>query len=227
MKIVLKIGGSIVMPKEVDVNYVKKLAAKLKEWAKKHELVVVVGGGRLSREFGELGRKLTKEEDYLDLIGIYASRLNASLLVAALEGAACPAIPRSELEFLDVLRKFPGKIIICGGFRPKQRTDAVSVELAKIWNADYVIKGTNVNYVYTKDPKKYKNAKPVKKLTFSELKQYAEQEHKANMPTIMDMASANIVAREKVEVIILNGKDLKNIEKVLDRQKFKGTVIGY
>ncbi len=215
------------MPKQVNVNYVKKLAEKLKEWKKRHEIAIVVGGGKLSREFGEIGRKITDDEDYLDLIGIYASRLNAALLIAALGNSACPVIPRSELEFLDVLRKFPEKIIVCGGFRPRQRTDAVSVEIAKEWGADYVIKGTDVNFVYTKDPKKHKGAKPIKQLSFEEIKEYAEQEHKANQPTIMDMASARIVAKEKIKVIVLNGTDLKNIESFLERQKCKGTRIGF
>lgn len=84
MKIVLKIGGSILMPKEVDVNFIKKLAAKLTQWAKKHEIAVVIGGGALSRDFDKIGRKITKDEDFLDLLGIYASRLNAALLIAAL-----------------------------------------------------------------------------------------------------------------------------------------------
>ena len=97
MKIVLKIGGSIIMPKQIDVNFIKKLAAKLSQWAKRHEIAVVVGGGALSREFDKIGRKFTKDEDYLDLLGIYASRLNAALLVAALGNSACPVIPRSEV----------------------------------------------------------------------------------------------------------------------------------
>ena len=149
------------------------------------------------------------------------------MIVAALGNSACPVIPRSELEFLDVIRKFPGKIIVCGGFRPRQRTDAVAIEIGKEWNADYVIKATNVDYVYTKDPNKHKDAKPIKSLGYEELKEYADQEHKANQPTIMDMVSAQLAAKERVKVIVLNGKNLNNIEKILERENFKGTRIGF
>ena len=227
MKIVLKIGGSIIMPKQIDVNFIKKLAAKLSQWAKRHEIAVVVGGGALSREFDKIGRKFTKDEDYLDLLGIYASRLNAALLVAALGNSACPVIPRSEVEFLDMTLKFPQKVIVCGGFRPKQRTDAVAVEIAKVWSADYVIKGTNVDYVYDKDPKKNKNAKPIKQMSFDDLRKYADQTHKANQPTIMDFVSAGMIASDRIKVAVLNGKNLENIEKFLNREECKGTKIGF
>lgn len=227
MKIVLKIGGSIIYPKEVDVNFVKKLAEKLAQWSKRHEIAVVVGGGALSREYDKIGRRLTDDEDYLDLLGIYASRLNAALLVAALGNAACPAIPRSEVEFLDLLLKYQQKVIVCGGFRPKQRTDAVAVEIAKVWSADYVIKGTNVDYVYDSDPKKNKKAKPIKAMSFQDLQKYSDQTHKANQPTIMDKVSAGLIASDRIKVAVVNGKNLENIEKFLNRQDFKGTKIGF
>jgi len=227
MKVVLKIGGSILMPKQFDVNFAKRLAAKLKLWEKKHEIAVVVGGGALSREFDKIGRKITKDEDYLDLLGIYASRLNAVLLIAALGDSACPVVPRSEAEFLDLLLKYHQKIVVCGGFRPKQRTDAVAVELAKVWSADYVVKGTNVDYVYDSDPKKNKDAKPIKQMSFDDLRKYADKAHKANQSTIMDFVSAGIIANERIKVAVLNGKNLGNIGKFLNRENFKGTTIGF
>ena len=215
------------MPNEVDVNFIKKLATKLTQWIKKHEIAVVIGGGALSREFDKIGRRITKDEDFLDLLGIYASRLNAALLIAALENSACPVIPRSEVEFLDLVLKYQQKVIVCGGFRPGQRTDAVAVEIAKVWNADFVIKGTNVDYVYDKDPKKNKNAKPIKEMSFDDLQKYADQTHKANQSTIMDLKSAEMIANEHIRVAVLNGKNLENIEKFLNRQEFKGTRIGF
>ena len=227
MKVVIKIGGSILVPKEFDTAFAKKLAEKLKEWSRKHEIAIVIGGGKLSREFGEIGRKITDDEDFLDLIGIYASRLNAAMVIASLGNSACPVIPRSEIEFLEASDKFKGKIIVCGGFRPKQRTDAVAVEVANEWKADFVIKCTNVDYVYNKDPNKHKDAKPIKELSFEEIKEYADKEHRANQPTIMDAVSAAMIAKEKVKVAVLNGKKLENIEKFLNREDFKGTRIGF
>ena len=87
------------MPKGVDINFAKKLAAKLMLWTKKHDIAVVVGGGALSREFDKIGRKITKDEDYLDLLGIYASRLNAALLIAALVTLPAPLSRAQKLSF--------------------------------------------------------------------------------------------------------------------------------
>lgn len=222
MKAVLKIGGSIFEPSNFNL-----LASKITEWSKEHQLCVVIGGGKLSRDYGSMGRNFTQNEDRLDLIGISAARLNASLLIAALGEKACIEIPRSEEEFLRLVKTYPGEIIVAGGFRPGQRTDAVAVEIANAWKADIVIKATDVDYAYDKDPNEFEDAKPIEKMTFEELTKLADQEHKANKPTIMDKIAAELLTQNKIKVAVVNGKDLGNVENVLSGKDFKGTKIGF
>lgn len=229
MKVVLKFGGSIFAPPEgVDLEFMKSTAEHVKRWIQNHEVAIVVGGGKPSREYGELGRQLTDKEDLLDWIGIMSARLNASLFIAAMGDSACPEIPRSEEEFTGINQKYPGKIIVSGGFRPKQRTDAVAVEIAKEWNADLIIKGTNVDYVYDKDPNKFDDAKPIKEISTEELqKMVSADEYKANAPTIMDRTAASILLEGGIKTIVVNGQDLDNIENILDGKEFKGTKVGF
>ena len=229
MKAVLKFGGSIFMPESgVDIEFIRETATFLAAQSQTHELAVVVGGGKISREYGKIGREFTSDEDKLDMIGILGARVNASVLITALGDLACSEIPRSEEEFSELLEKYPGKIIISGGFRPRQRTDAVAVEIAKTWGAKLVVKGTDVDYVYDKDPDEFKDAKPLKKLTFKQLQELGESEHtSANSPTILDSKAGEILVNNKIKVAIVNGKDLNNIGKILSNESFKGTQIGF
>jgi uridylate kinase len=222
MRVVLKIGGSV-----SELDNLRTLAGYIKSWKEKHEIAVVVGGGKISRELDELGRKVTAKEHLLDLLGIYAARVNATLLIAALEEDACPEIPKSEVEFQALLKKYPEKTIIAGGFKPGQRTDAVAVQIALDWNADLVVKCTNVDYVYDKDPNEFSDAKAIEKMSFEELQKLADPKHSANKPTIMDKVAAEILVKNRIKLAVVNGKDWDNVEKVLSNQEFKGTRVGF
>jgi len=228
MKVVIKLGGSVFIQEGLNKALLIKLVTKLKEWSTNHEIAVVVGAGELNRKYADVCREFTKNEDLVDLFGIHVARMNASILIAALDGLACDNIPRSEEEFLVLAEKNPSKIIIAGGFRPKQRTDAVAVEIAKAWGADLVIKGTNVDYVFDKDPNKSEDAKPIKEISYAELEKMVNVgEFKAASPTIMDRTAAGILVKEKIKVVILNGSDLENIGKVLAGEDFNGTKVGF
>lgn len=228
MKVVFKLGGSIFAPKKIDTAFLKKLVSKIFEFSQKNEIAIVVGGGSLSREYDKLGRIFTQNEDLLDLIGIFAARLNAALLTAALGKNAAAEIPRNEKEFLRIAKKSPGKIIVAGGFRPRQRTDAVAVEIAKAWHANLVIKGTDVPCVYDKDPKKYKNAKPIKNISYEELLRIArESTQRANKPVIMDLEGAKILRKNRIKLAVVSGSDLANLQKVFEGKEFRGTRVGF
>jgi len=228
MKAVLKFGGSIFMPKSgADIEFIKEISTFLATQIQTHELAIVVGAGKFSRECGKLGREFTQDEDRLDMIGIIGARLNAAILIAAIGDHACPEIPRSEEEFLELVKKYPDKIIISGGFRPRQRTDAVAVEIAKTWGAKIVVKGTDVDYVYDKDPDEFKDAKPLKEISYTELQNLSDQHHVANAPTIMDSKAAKILLEKKIKVAVVNGRNLDNIVKILEGEKFRGTKIGF
>ena len=229
MKVVLKFGGSIFMPESgADTEFIRELCMFLATHRENHEFAIVVGAGKYSREFAKICRNFTADEDRIDMVGIMVARLNAAILSSALGEIACPEIPRSEAEFLELAKKYPGKIIICGGFRPRQRTDAVAVEIAKVWGGKMVIKGTNVDYAYDKDPNKCEDAKPLKKITFSELRKIGDQEHaQACAPTIMDSKATELLVQEKIKVAIVNGRNLENIAKILAGEKFTGTRVGF
>lgn len=227
MRAILKFGGSILAPDGIDTELLNELVSKIHSWRKDNELALVIGAGKLSREYCEMGRDFTSDEMLLHRIGIMVARLNASVVIAVLGDAACPEIPRDEQEFLQLADRYPGKIIVSGGFQPGQRTDAVAVEIAQAWGAELIIKATNVDYAYDKNPSENQDAKPLESISFEELKTLGDDASMAGAPTIMDGVAAKLLTESKIKVAIVNGRNFPEIEKALYGKDFKGTRVGF
>jgi len=217
--IALSVGGSILD----DVDYVGKLASVLKKISKKNKLYIVAGGGKNARKYIDACRKLGANESFLDDVGIDATRLNAKLLIAAL-GSAYPKPAKDFDEAIIGGKSFP--VVVMGGTHPGHTTDAVTAMLAERTNADKLIIATNVDYVYTADPKKYKNAKMLKKLTADRLIEITSNtSSSAGSKSVIDPLGAKIIARSKIKTFVINGKNLNALKNVVENKNFVGSVI--
>src|SRR2546426_5719804 len=87
-KVVVSLGGSVLVPGDDDARYLRSLAGLLRDVSMRVKLFVVTGGGRIARYYIETGRSLGIGERTLDEFGIAVTRLNARLLAAALAGRA-------------------------------------------------------------------------------------------------------------------------------------------
>jgi uridylate kinase len=224
MKIVISVGGSILVPDEVDLSYAKYMGALVNELSVKHQVAIVTGGGRLARKYIEAARKFGASEIYCDLIGIKATRLNASLL-AAIIGKKALVEPPTEFSQAAEALSF-GKIVVMGGTHPAHSTDAVAALLAEYVRADILINASNVAGIFDKDPKKHKDAKMHKKISVADLvdmvKSYPSG---AGQYELVDILAAKIIQRSKIKTIFLNGRDLDNMKNAIDGKKFVGTII--
>jgi len=161
MIFVYSLGGSILAGR--DAKSLQEYAQALKELANEHQIFVVVGGGRIAREYIEKARALGASEAFCDMIGIGATKLNSALLVAALGDAAPQEIPDSYAQAACLAR--PGRIVVMGGLAAGQTTDAVSALLAEYVHADKLVVATSVDGVYTADPEKDPAAKKLERMT--------------------------------------------------------------
>jgi len=226
MKIVISVGGSLLYKEDnFDYEYAKKFSKFILELSKKHKIILVTGGGKLARKYIELARKSNANEAICDLIGIEATRINAYLLSAIIGKKANFYIPKN---FIDAIKEFEKRnIVVMGGTTPGHSTDAVAAILSEYVNADLFINATNVNGIYNKDPKKYKDAKMYKTLNIKKLidmlKDYSLN---AGKYELMDIVAAKIIQRSKIKrCIFLNGKNLKNFRNAINGKKFVGTTI--
>ena len=138
-KFVLDLGGSIVCPDEIDINFLKKFCVFLKKEVKRgNKFVIMVGGGRVCRQYQIAAAKITKVLDTdKDWIGIHATRVNAHLLRTIFRKEAHPVVFDTRFK-LKGFGKY--SIIIASGWEPGCSTDFDAIQIA----VDFKIKETIV-----------------------------------------------------------------------------------
>lgn len=223
MKVVVKIGGHL-FPSRLDTDKIRtfvELLGKLKN--KGHRLVVVTGGGKEARKYIEASRILGGSETTGDLIGIMVSRINARILISGL-GDDAYLEPPTDLE--EVRKAFEtGKIVVLGGLQPGQSTNAVGILSAEAVQADLFINATDVDGVYTEDPKKVSEAKKLDVVEVDELlKITLEGGLKAGSYKLFDLLAVKTVKRSGIKTVIIDGRTPENIERVINGEKI-GTVV--
>ena len=95
--VVISLGGSVLIP-ALEENKIKEYVPVLGEIAEHHRLFVVVGGGGEARRYITVARNLGIDEGTSDEIGILITRLNATLLVAALGDRAYPKVAECHAD---------------------------------------------------------------------------------------------------------------------------------
>jgi len=223
VRIVLRIGGSVVaspVNTELMSKYVELLRA-LK--AQGHEVAVVVGGGSLAREFIAIAKKLGLDEKAQDEIAISVSRLFAQLFLnklGELSGRKVALTLDDAAEFMG-----EGEIVVMGGLKPGITTDAVAALVAERVKADLLVKGTDQDGVYNKDPRKHADAIKLDHLSFDDLSDvFSEDKHKAGMHQIIDPEAVKVLKRERMKLAVVNGFKPENILAVVKGESV-GTVI--
>jgi uridylate kinase len=222
LKAVLKLGGSV-FDSELSGKRVGSYAKVMKEFSKRNRLVVVIGGGSIARKYIAAAREVGASEFVCDQIGIHVSRLNAKVLATALGEAAFPKMPESHEDLMASIGS--GLIVVMGGLQPGQSTNAVAALAAEAMRADLLVNATDVEGVYTVDPRKDPNARKLDEATPDELMEILSKEgFKAGEYDLMDPQALRIIKRSKTPAIIVDGRDPSNVEKAL-RGKGIGTRI--
>ena len=221
--VVISIGGSILIPDQNDSVFIGKLAEMLKKASEKVRLCGVCGGGKIARYYTVTGRELGGDEYQLDLLGIGCTRLNAALLALALGDRSSTEIP---LDVKTAAERFrTGKIVVMGGTEPGHTTDAVATMLAVELGGARVINATSVDAVYSDDPRKNPDAVRYDKLTIEELDALVYKDHGAGKSSVFDPLGVQIAKKEKIDIQMVDGRNLEELEKAILGQPFSGTYI--
>jgi len=223
--VVLSLGGSVLVKDEEPSAYLTELAQMLVEESSRTKLYIVTGGGRIARFYIRAGRALGATEQYLDLMGIDATRLNARLLIAALKGHACPEPPREYEEAVRAGAAYP--IVVMGGVAPGVTTDAVSSRLAERVGATRLVNATSVDGAYTADPKKDVGAKRIPRMSHKELVGLVHGTAEGAGPnTVFDPIGADVLMRTCIPLVIVDGRSMKNLRLAIEGKECLGTVVG-
>ena len=240
---VISLGGSIIVPDHVDISFLKEFRSLILGYLKdeKRRLVLVCGGGRICREYQEAVQQLAAQQstaqqfvqlpsiklssEDLDWIGIMSTRLNAELIRVLFKDIAYERViynPEEKLDWMMVKKQ----LVIAAGYTPGWSTDYDAVLLAKQLKAGMVINASNIDYVYDQDPRKFKEAKKLERISWVGYKKLIGGKFTPGMHAPFDPIASKIASQEGIKVAVLHGKNLENMKKALLGKKFKGTLIG-
>ena len=222
-KIVISLGGSLIVPEEIDVEFLKNFKALIvSQIDKGRKFVIITGGGKTCRRYQNAAKEISNSSALdLDWIGIASLKLNAELLrVIFGEYAHEEVIADLSKSFI-----FEKPVVIGSACRPGWSSDVDAVWAAKTVNAKKIINLSNIDYAYDKDPNKFSDAKKIEQISWPQYRAIIPKEWHPGLNTPFDPIASQTAETEKMEVLILNGKNISNLEKCLNGENFTGTRI--
>ncbi len=221
---VISLGGSLIVPEEINVKFLKQFQELIGRQIKKgNRFIISPGGGKTCRKYqAALKNIISAGRDDLDWIGLNTNKFHSKFLQLMFKNHAEKQIaddPNKKAGFTKPI------LIGAGGWKPGRSSDDFSIRQAKIYKADRVINLSNIDFVYTRDPRKYKAAKKIKKTSWKEFIKIIGSKWIPGKNVPFDPTAAKLALKNKIQVIICNGNNLKNLENILNGKKFIGTII--
>ena len=221
--IIISLGGSLICPGELDIEFLRDFKELvLAQVALGKKFFITTGGGKVSRRYTDATKEIVvPSPDDLDWIGIAATRLNAELVRVIFGEFAYEQVVLDP----NTVPATGKPIVVGGGWKPGNSSDLASIQSALSLGAKKVINLSNIDYVYDKDPKKYPDAQKIAKISWADLRKLLPESWDPGLNAPFDPIAAQKGQEMNLEVVIMNGKDLKNLEKYFNGAAFLGTVI--
>ncbi|MCM2339048.1 MAG: UMP kinase [Burkholderiales bacterium] len=221
--IIISLGGSLIIPDDIDVDFLKDFKELiLSQIERGNKFVIVTGGGKICRKYQTVAKEISSpSSEDLDWIGIASLRLNAQLLRVIFRDHTHPKIIKNPLETII----FDKPVVVGSANEPGHSTDWDAVMIAKNVGAKKVINLSNTDYVYDSDPRTNENAKRIEKISWNEYRKLIPEEWNPGLNTPFDPIASEVAEKEGIEVVIMNGKPILNLANYLDGKDFKGTII--
>lgn len=229
-RILLKLSGEVLEGNKgsgIDFGVLKNLCEEIAAVKKLGvEIVIVIGGGNIwrYRDFKDSGLDRAKS----DYMGMMATVMNAMAMEDQFKKIKVEAIVFSALNMSNVLPDYAlfrasysldkGLIVICGGGtgNPYFTTDSAAALRALELKCDVVLKATKVDFVYDKDPLKFKDAKKIEQISYNEVLKRELQ--------FMDLTAISLCASKELPIIVFNLNKKGNIARAVKGEKV-GTLI--
>ena len=237
---VLSVGGSIIAPSEPDIDFLEQFSKMVIDWLNTNSetrLILVAGGGGPARIYQGAFRKLQDKLQGIgskklyegeaevnaaaDWIGIMATRINAQLLKAAFGSLCCQNIVIDPTKVTD----FTDRILVAAGWKPGFSSDNDAVLLAERFGATTVVNLSNIEKVYTDDPRKNPDAKPLDSISWADFRKMVGDEWVPGKNCPFDPIASKKAEALGLTVICALGHDIKNIRASLDGNNYIGTTI--
>src|SRR3989338_2949631 len=222
---ILSVGGSIIIPKTgFDISFLKELRKLILSFVKQGtRFILVVGGGATCRYYQQAARQLSvSSANDLDWIGISTTMLNANFVRVILKELAHEHVVTDSKK--KVRLKKP--VLVAGGLKPGQSTDAQAVAFAKTYGAKEIINLSNTAYIYDKDTAKFKGAQKIEHIDWKTLRKNIigdTWEPGKNIP--FDPVASREAQKLGLTVSFVYGNNLKEVQKAVQGKPFQGTIV--
>jgi len=221
-RIVLKLSGEALQGKlgfGIDSSVLDALARQIKELKELGvQVTIVVGGGNIFRGL-QTSSATGMERATADYMGMLATAINGLALQDALERASVPTRVQTAIEIAKVAEPYirrrairhleKGRVVIfVGGIgSPYFTTDTTAALRAAEIGAQVVLKATNVDGVYSADPRLDRHAKKYTKVTFTDV-----LKRRLN---VMDATAVSLCRENNLPIIVFNLNHAGNIRKAV------------
>lgn len=219
----MSLGGSLIVPEKIDTVWLDKFKSSIMKLSKKNKFVIVCGGGFVAREYITILQSEHKSKKDQSLAGIEITRMNAKIMMQIFSHAN-KNLPMNLEEVKESLEK--NNIVFCGALRyaPNQTSDSTAAKIASYLKAKF-INITNIDGLYTDNPIKNKKAKFIPEISWKDFEKRALSiKYKPGQHFVLDQKASTIIRKNKITTYII-GKELKNLENIINNKKFKGTII--
>ena len=209
-RILLKLSGEALMGDDsygIKLSVVDRIAMDIKNLSKKKiNICIVIGGGNIFRGLAASADGMDRAQ--ADYMGMLATVLNSLALQNALEKINIDTRVMSALPIQSICETYirrrairhmeKGRIVICaaGTGNPYFSTDTAAALRAAELTCDVIYKATQVDGIYNKDPKKFKNAKKYEKITY---KKYLNDNLK-----VMDSSAISVAKDNNIPIIVFS-----------------------
>jgi uridylate kinase len=227
-RVIISVGGSLIVP---NGGIAKGFLAKLNDFVRnqlaqnpKRQFFLVIGGGATARHYIDAGREVVGHElssEDLDWLGIHATRMNAHLIRTIFQDIAHPHI----IEHYEIIRKAEEPVVVASGWKPGWSTDYCATLLCEDYDVRSVINLSNIPQVFDRDPNKFKDAKPIERISWAEFRKLTGDEWTPGMNAPFDPIAAKKAQSLGVKVTIMSGSDFDNIKNFFENKPFMGTVV--
>lgn len=224
--IVMSVGGSLIVPDAIDTQFLSSLKKLIEKQTSTsgRRFIIITGGGKTARRYADSAKAVSdlNNED-LDWLGIHATRLNAHLVRTIFRDIAHPVIVTNPDDVLDIPNT--AKLIIAAGYRPGSSTDLRAIQIANLVHAKKVINLSNIEYVYTADPRIDPTAVTIEDITWEEFRKLIPAQWDPGLSSPFDPVAAKEAQATDIEVACIDGANITSLEAYLDGLPFVGTRI--
>jgi len=209
-RVLLKVSGEALMGAQsfgIDIATVDRIASDVKEAVSAGtQVCLVIGGGNIFR--GIAGAANGIDRATADYMGMLATIMNALAMQAALERDGVPTRVQSAIPMMSVCEPYirrrairhmeKGRVVIfaAGTGNPFFTTDTAAALRAAEMSCQAMLKGTQVDGVYTADPKKDPNAKRFETLSYHEVLSRDLQ--------VMDASAVSLSRENRIPIIVFS-----------------------